>query len=40
VLSAARDHGVPWAIVEHDAPSDPIETIRRSAAAVARVRGG
>jgi sugar phosphate isomerase/epimerase len=40
VLAAARDHGVPWAIVEHDAPSDPIETIRRSAAAVARVRGG
>lgn len=33
VLAAARTHGVPWAIVEHDAPSDPIATLQRSAAA-------
>ena len=39
ILSAARNHGVPWAIVEHDAPSDPIQTIERSAAKVLGVLG-
>jgi sugar phosphate isomerase/epimerase len=39
VLAAAQTHGVPWAIVEHDAPSDPVLTIERSAARVSRVLG-
>lgn len=34
VLASARSHGVPWAIVEHDAPRDPLVTLQRSAAAV------
>lgn len=34
VLAAAGDLGVPWAIVEHDAPRDPLATVRRSAAKV------
>lgn len=39
VLAAARAHGVPWAIVEHDAPADPIRTIGRSAAKVLELLG-
>lgn len=39
VLAAARLHGVPWVIVEHDAPSDPIKTIERSAAKALGVLG-
>lgn len=39
VLAAAQTHGVPWAIVEHDAPSDPIATIQRSAAKALGVLG-
>ena len=39
VLAAAKDHGVPWVIVEHDAPSDPIQTIERSATKVLGVLG-
>ena len=34
VLAEARALGVPWALVEHDEPRDPLQTIRRSAAAV------
>lgn len=34
VLAAAGAHGVAWAFVEHDAPRDPLATMRRSAAAV------
>ena len=37
VLAAAADHGVAWALVEHDAPTDPLETARRSAAAAGRM---
>lgn len=33
VLAAARRQRVPWLLVEHDAPSDPLATARRSAAA-------
>lgn len=33
VLAAARDNDVPWLVVEHDSPSDPLATMRRSAAA-------
>ncbi len=39
VLAAAQAHGVPWAIVEHDSPSDPIATLQRSAAAALGVLG-
>lgn len=39
VLAAAQANGVPWAIVEHDAPSDPIATIERSAAKALEVLG-
>lgn len=39
VLAAAQTHGVPWAIVEHDAPSDPVATLQRSAAAVLGLLG-
>jgi sugar phosphate isomerase/epimerase len=37
VLAAAADHGVAWALVEHDAPTDPLATARRSAAAAGRI---
>ncbi len=37
VLTAAAAHGVAWALVEHDAPSDPLATARRSAAAAGRI---
>ena len=37
VLGAARSHGVPWVLVEHDAPSDALTTLRRSADAARRV---
>lgn len=33
-LEAARAQGVPWLVVEHDAPTDPLETMRRSARAL------
>ena len=39
VLGAARAHGVPWVIVEHDAPRDPVATLRRSAEAALGVLG-
>jgi len=39
VLTAAQEHSVPWAIVEHDAPSDPIATIQRSALKALEVLG-
>ena len=39
VLAAAQTFRVPWAIVEHDAPGDPIATIRRSAAKALGVLG-
>ena len=39
VLGAARAHGVPWVIVEHDTPRDPIATLRRSAATALGVLG-
>ncbi len=34
VLAVADRAGVEWVLVEHDAPEDPLETARRSAAAV------
>lgn len=34
LLVTASNHAVEWLIVEHDAPSDPLRTIERSAAAV------
>jgi len=34
VLAAADTANVPWLLVEHDAPRDPLQTMRRSAAAV------
>ncbi len=37
VLGAAAAHGVAWALVEHDAPADPLATARRSATAASRV---
>jgi len=37
VLAAAAVHGVAWALVEHDAPADPLATARRSAAAARRI---
>jgi len=37
VLAAAADHGVAWALVEHDAPADPLATARRSAATAGRI---
>jgi len=40
VLRAASEQGVAWALVEHDAPDDPLATARRSAgAALAALRG-
>lgn len=33
-VDAARAQGVPWLVVEHDAPTDPLETMRRSARAL------
>ncbi len=39
VLAAARDVGVPWLVVEHDSPSDPLATMRRSAAATLEALG-
>jgi len=40
VLRAASEHEVAWALVEHDAPEDPLTTVRRSAAAaLAALRG-
>lgn len=35
-LAAAR-WALPWLVVEHDAPSDPLQTARRSAAALSQV---
>ena len=40
VLAAAAGHGVAWALVEHDAPADPLATARRSAAAVRALGAG
>jgi sugar phosphate isomerase/epimerase len=37
VLEAAAAHGVAWVLVEHDAPTDPLATARRSAAAAGRI---
>ena len=37
VLAAARAQRVAWAIVEHDAPQDPVATVQRSAAAARAV---
>jgi len=37
VLGAAAAHGVAWALVEHDAPADPLATARRSATAAGRI---
>jgi sugar phosphate isomerase/epimerase len=37
VLAAAAHHGVAWALVEHDAPADPLATAQRSAAAAGRI---
>ena len=39
VVAAASTAGVPWLIVEHDAPSDPLATMRRSAAALGDALG-
>jgi sugar phosphate isomerase/epimerase len=40
VLRTASENGVAWALVEHDAPADPLATARRSAAAaLAALRG-
>lgn len=39
VVAAATAHGVPWTIVEHDAPVDPVATLQRSAAALAAALG-
>lgn len=39
VVAAASATGVPWLIVEHDAPSDPLATMQRSAAALAAALG-
>jgi len=39
VVAAASAAGVPWLIVEHDAPSDALATMRRSAAALAAALG-
>jgi sugar phosphate isomerase/epimerase len=36
VVAAAASAGVEWALVEHDAPDDPLATARRSAAAAMR----
>ena len=40
VLAAARAQRVAWAIVEHDAPTDPVATLQRSAAAARGVLQG
>jgi sugar phosphate isomerase/epimerase len=40
ILTKAREHGVPWCLVEHDAPADPWTTARRSAVAAARWLAG
>lgn len=37
VVAAATSAGVEWALVEHDAPDDPLATARRSAAAALQV---
>jgi len=39
VVAVARAQGVPWLLVEHDAPTDPLTTIRRSAASARRATG-
>ena len=39
VVAAARRSAVPWLLVEHDAPDDPLGTIRRSAAAATAALG-
>ena len=33
VLAAARDNDLPWLLVEHDSPNDPLTTLQRSATA-------
>jgi sugar phosphate isomerase/epimerase len=40
VAAATRRHGVPWWLVEHDTPTDPWSTARRSAAAAHRWLAG
>jgi sugar phosphate isomerase/epimerase len=40
VVAATRRHGVPWWLVEHDTPSDPWATARRSAVAAHRWLAG
>ncbi len=37
VAEAASRWGLPWLVVEHDSPSDPMATARRSAAGLSRV---
>ena len=39
VVASARAQGVPWLLVEHDAPADPLATIRRSATAARKALG-
>jgi sugar phosphate isomerase/epimerase len=39
LVGAAREHAVPWMLVEHDHPSDPLETMRRSASALLAALG-
>jgi len=39
VVRSARAQGVPWLLVEHDAPTDPLATARRSATAARRALG-
>jgi sugar phosphate isomerase/epimerase len=40
VAAATRRHGVPWWLVEHDAPTDPWATTQRSAATAHRWLAG
>ena len=37
LLTCARNTGVPWVLVEHDAPRDALSTVRRSADAASSV---
>lgn len=39
LVEAACEHGVPWLLVEHDDPSDPLVTMRRSASALLAALG-
>jgi sugar phosphate isomerase/epimerase len=40
IIARAREVGVPWCLVEHDAPADPWSTARRSAVAATRWLSG